>query len=110
MENSKNLIVGDVIYIVGRNEIKSKLVIERVTKKFAFSKTYKFNISVLNSGYIRLVGRESFSTVSYYLETENLKEQYKREQIIREIFKTDFTKFSTKKLEDLEDIINTVYE
>lgn len=62
---------GDRIYGIHYNSIGSTYVIDRVTEKFAFSGATKFRIEYADT--IDITPRPQWHNVTYYIETEKLK-------------------------------------
>lgn len=108
METKENkLKVGDRIYTKMYNSIHSVNTVERVTPTQAICKggNIKFYIDILQHGGIRLVGRDKWSTSSYYLETEELKQQLWRQQSISKCKTIDFAKLTDEQLKKVLEII-----
>lgn len=103
------LFVGAKVYRTNYSQITDVIVIERVTKTQAIAKNgaYKFDVNVSISGYVRKLGQiDKWSSASFYLETEELKQQLWQQQAIATLKKTDFSKLSADILKKLLSVLN----
>jgi hypothetical protein len=103
------LFAGAKIYRTNYNEIIEVIIIERVTKTQAIAKggTYKFCIEVTSYGTVRRIGNTDRRTSSsFYLETPKLKEQLWKQQTVKKLKNTDYSKLSIEVLNKLLEIIN----
>lgn len=103
MSNKTQLEVGDKIYISTIRDISGVLVVERVTSTMAFAKEggYKFKREIGTNGRITKIGggKSLWSTTSYYLETDELKNQLKRRENIEKLKHLDFIKLTDEQIE-----------
>ena len=104
----KKLEVGNVIY--GKNRIygiREVFTIERVTKTQAISGNSRFKIETYD-GRARMVGDQydGFNRTSYYLETEELKEEFIRQKAIEKLKNAQFYKLPTKVLKQINLLID----
>lgn len=109
MEAKENkLKVGDRIYTKSYHSIQGVNTVERVTATQAICNggNIKFYIDILQHGGIRLVGRDKWSTYSYYLETEELKQQLWRQKAINKCKTIDFAKLTDEQLKQILEIAN----
>ena len=107
MEQNK-LKVGDIIY--GRNRmygICRKVVVERLTRTQAICHGLKFKIDVHN-GEVAVIGGiyESWNATHYYLENDELKEEYFRQNTCAQLKSFDYKTLSTETLKQLMLILN----
>lgn len=105
------LFVGAKLYRTNYNDITEVIVIERVTKTQAIAKnaTYKFKIEVSSYGTaIKIGNTDRWSSASFYLETPKLKEQLWKQQAVKKLKETDYSKLSVEKLRDLLSVLNNV--
>lgn len=103
------LFVGAKLYRTNYNDITEVITIERVTKTQAIAKngTYKFGIEVSSYGTARKLGNtDRWARASFYLETPKLQEQLWRQQNIKKLKDTDFSKLSTEVLKELLSLLN----
>ena len=103
------LSVGSKVYRTNYSQITDVITIERVTKTQAIAKngTYKFDVNVSSSGYVRKLGQtDRLSSASFYLETEELKQQLWKQQAIATLKNTDFSKLSVEILRELLSVLN----
>ena len=103
MENNK-LEVGDVVYRYSYGQIANKHTIERVTKTWAISGRIKLKRNY-SDGYINLVNTPTFGDVSYYIETEKNKKEWKKKLMIDYIEASDLHEFSFEIIEKVADLI-----
>jgi len=103
------LFVGAKLYRTNYNDITEIITIERVTKTQAIAKggTYKFGIEVSSYGTARKLGNtDRWSSSSFYLETPKLQEQLWKQQTVKKLKDTDYSKLSTEVLKELLSLIN----
>lgn len=103
------LSVGSKVYRTNYSQITDVITIERVTKTQAIAKngTYKFYVNVSKSGYVRKLGKtDVWSSASFYVETEKLKQQLWQQQAIATLKNTDFSKLSVETLRELLSVLN----
>ncbi len=103
------LFVGAKIYRTNYNEIIEVITIERVTKTQAIAKggTYKFGIEISSYGTARKLGNtDRWSSASFYLETPKLQEQLWKQQTVKKLEDTDYSKLSTEVLKELLSLVN----
>ena len=115
MENKKeeiadNLVLkeGSRIYRTIFDKITEVITIERVTKTQAISTngTYKFKIDVSSNGYVMKIGNtDKSSTVSYYIESPQLKKQLWKQQAIKKLKEIEYSKLHDETIEKLLEII-----
>ena len=97
----KQLEKGDIIYRKHYGKITHRIEIERVTKTLAVSNSWIFKREYHDSGYVHEKQNERFSSASYYIETQELKEEWKKEQMALRLEKTNFRELDIKKLSQL---------
>lgn len=103
------LFVGAKLYRTNYNEITEVITIERVTKTQAIAKggTYKFRIEVSSHGNAKKLGNtDRWSSASFYLETPKLQEQLWKQQAVKKLKDTDYSKLSTEFLKELLSLVN----
>lgn len=103
------LFVGAKLYRTNYKEITEVITIERVTKTQAIAKggVYKFGIEVSSYGTVRRLGNtDRWSSASFYLETPKLKEQLWKQQTVKKLKDTDYSKLSTEVLKELLSLVN----
>ena len=103
------LFVGARIYKQNYNDITQIITIDRVTKTQAFSNcgNYKFNIGLSSYGTAKKIGNtERWTNASYYLETKKLKETLFKQETVRKLSKTDFSKFGVEILKSIVSLVN----
>jgi len=103
------LFVGAKLYRTNYNVITDVITIERVTKTQAIAKggAYKFGIEVSSYGAARKLGNtDRLSSTSFYLETPKLQEQLWRQQTVKKLKDTDYSKLSTEVLKELLSLVN----
>jgi hypothetical protein len=103
------LFVGAKLYRTNYNEITEVIIIERVTKTQAIAKngTYKFGIEVSSYGTVRKLGNtDRWSSAIFYLETPKLQEQLWKQQTVKKLKDTDYSKLSVETLKELLSVIN----
>ena len=106
MENK--LKVGDVIY--GENSIygiNGVYKIKRLTDTQAISGNTRFKNEILSDGRIIKIGQSSdmWNRTHYYIETDELKEKYFRQNAVSTLKLTDYSKLETKVLESLLSVL-----
>ncbi len=109
MEAKENkLKVGDKVYTKLYNSIHSVHTIERVTPTQALCNDgrIKFRIDISSYGSVVQIGKDRWTAASYYLETEELKQQLWRQQSISKCKTIDFTKLTDEQLKKVLEIIN----
>ena len=102
MENKqeKLLQVGDVLYSRQYGSIGTKFIIDRVTNTQAISGKKKFRRNIGSNGYVKSIGEGSYSP-SYYIENDELKEEYQRKKAITYLSSYNFSKLPTTVLLDV---------
>ena len=78
--------------------------IDRVTDKFAFVGSTKF-VREHNGSWLDNVPRQKWSSMSYFVPTENDITELKKQQLIRFVTKFDYSKLSLDKMVEIRDII-----
>jgi len=102
------LFVGAKLYRTNYNDITEVITIERVTKTQAIAKggDYKFGIELSRYGTARKLGNtDRWSSASFYLETPKLQEQLWRQQTVKKLKDTDYSKLSTEVLKELMSLL-----
>ena len=64
----------------------------------AFAKNTRFRKEYTDGSWIKIVGAGSYDRTSYYLETEKLKTEYYRLQVLTKVKNINFDKLDTEKL------------
>ena len=90
---------GDRIYRCYQGVPKQVLTINRTTKTQAIAGIYKFRKKCPENSWISVIGDDSFSLTSYYLETPKLKEKLKRVNMIRKLEAVKFNDLEDDKLQ-----------
>lgn len=106
MENK--IKVGDVIY--GENRmygIEGVYKIEKLTKTQAVSGNTRFKNEILSGGKVSKIGEASniWNRTSYYIETDEFKEKYFRQNAIQTLKAANYSKLETKVLESLLSVL-----
>jgi hypothetical protein len=107
MEEKENkLKAGDVIYTKLYNAIHSTNIVERVTPTQAICNggNIKFTIDISNYGTVRQIGKDRWNSASYYLETEELKQQLWRQRAINKCKTIEFSKLNDEQLKQIIEI------
>lgn len=101
----KKLEVGDIIYRKHRiYGVREMLTIERVTPTQAVCKDKRFKREV-NGGEVIMIGQSrSRDRERYFLETEELKEEYLREKLIEKMQGIDYSKLTTETLQQMDSL------
>jgi hypothetical protein len=92
--------IGDRIYRTHYKEITDVYTIDRLTKTQAISGNMRFKIDYHDS-WVNTFEKDRWSSASYYIESEKLKIEYKRQKMIRNLKAIDFSKFSDETLESV---------
>ena len=100
MKDNK-LEIGDKLYCVKYGGIQKILTVDRITPKTAFCGVFKF-ILELENGKAKVIGGDRYSALYYSLETEELKQAYKKKMLVKILNETNYEKFI---LEDLENVL-----
>ena len=90
---------GDRIYRCYQGSPTQVLTIDRTTKTQAIAGIYKFRKKYCKGTWISIVGEDSFSMTSYYLETPELKAKLKRVNMIRKLEAVRFNELEDDKLQ-----------
>ena len=111
----KLLQVGDKIYFVQYSSYSSINTITRVTSKMAFYKIregYEGRVyrEISDNGYVKEVGRKSFSSTSCYLLTPDkeieIRAYFKKQKILNKLYKFNFSNIELNDLIEVENIVN----
>jgi len=96
----KYLTTGDLIYAIGARggEIKSRIKIVRTTKTLAISANNVRFRREYSGRFVHRIGERAFSLTSYSVETDELKTQYRKQQIQR-VIGDNLEKFTLGQLE-----------
>lgn len=117
MENKENNIraeattvstlkVGDKIYCTHYGRVNSVSTIERLTRTQAICGQLRFDVEFSSSGYVSKKGSwDQWSSASYFIETDELKEQLFRQNAIAKIQHFKYSELPTEKLKQILDII-----
>lgn len=98
--------VGDKIYSINYGKVYSVMTIVRVTKTIAIADNgFKFKIGATPHGYAHKIEARSFSSMSYRIETDELKAMYHRQNICEDVKAFDFSSLTTEELESINEII-----
>jgi len=100
---TNNLKAGDVIYRFYQGIIEDKLVIERITKTQAISGNHKFSISYRGEN-VYLIGTGGVFN-SFKIETNQLKEEYRKKEIISTLKRYDYNEVEIETLEKMYNIL-----
>lgn len=103
MEDKNTLEVGDVVYQIHYGTI-NKLIIDRVTPQRAYSRSHEFKRQY-SSLSVDTVGRDSWSSVRYTIETEELKTKYQRQGRLGFIASFKFDSLSDDTLKQVVEIL-----
>lgn len=95
--------IGDIIYKYYYGQLNSKLVIDRLTKKHAFSGNYEFDIEYDN-GYLMEAPRNVWSNNTYKIETPEIKNEWST-IVYREKLRKRIDSLSLEQLEKIFKII-----
>jgi hypothetical protein len=110
VDTEKHLLkVGDKIYRTHYDSITDIITIERTTKTQAISKDgrYRFKIETSASGYVYKMGdTDKWSSASFCLETEELKEQLFRQIAVMKLKIINYSQFSTDVLKLLLSLVD----
>jgi len=93
---------SNVIYRLYNNRITDKIIIDRTTKTKAWAKGFTFNIDFDGVWINKVGGNSEFE--AFYLETDKLKEKYKK-QLIEKFNYFDYSILSIEKIERILEII-----
>ena len=104
----KKLDVGDIIY--GENRIygiREVLTVERVTPTQAICKKSKFKREINNNGEVRIIGEDlgAFNKTRYYLETEEIKKKFLRQNLIIRLVNFNYSSLTTETLQKIDSIL-----
>jgi len=106
---SRRLKIGDKIY--GENRmygISEVLVVEKITPTQAVCGDIRFKIDLIDNKRVRKIGQEygSWNSTSYFLETDELKVKYFRQNAINRLKGFDYKTLSNETLKVLVTAIN----
>ena len=110
MQNEEKLLqVGDVIYSESYGKITGKYTIDRITNTLAFSGMTKFKRCYTSPTYIRtVVSGGRWSSGSYSLETDELKERAKYQMALTKVKTTNWDSLPKDKLIEIASIIKNI--
>lgn len=104
-EEKITLKVGDILYGTYRySDELNRIVIERVTETQAKSKNWKFK-KEQNKNWIRAMGGDTFNTISFQLETDELKNLYNKQRLVSKLVSQKWAEYP---LETLQNIVNII--
>jgi hypothetical protein len=95
---------GDKLYKVNYNAVVEIFTIERTTKTQALAKDgrYKFRIELSSWGTASVMGdTDKWSSATYYIETDELKEKVFKQNAIRKIKDYDYSLATIEQLKDI---------
>jgi hypothetical protein len=105
-KETKKLNIGDVLYSKCTYGGFQKHIIERVTATQAVTYTgVKFKREYTH--WITRIGSHTYSRVSYYIETEKLKAEFERFDLLSKVQKFKFQALSTEQLLAIDKILTT---
>lgn len=110
MENNNDvrlLQVGDVVYGVTHYGVSKKHVVERVSDKQAFCNGGIKCLREVKKGSVKMIGYSSFIVMSFYLETEELKNKYTRKTNLEKIKEFAFDRLSDVDVQRVFDILTS---
>jgi len=93
--------IGNIIYRSYANKITDRLVVERVTKTKAVAGSYEFKRNCNDNGFVYEKKLRRYSSCTYRVETNELKEKYKRIVLIEKINTIKLDKLKTEQLEEI---------
>lgn len=100
----KKLEIGDRIYARSDSGFYSWTTVVRTTPTLAItSKSSKFKIDVIDGRCCEVPKRHNFDRIEFLLETQELKEAYQKQSLVRKFKEFDFNELS---LETLLEISN----
>jgi hypothetical protein len=100
----KKVELGDMIFRSQYSSVSKAGVIDRVTEKFAFIGSTKFNRYFSNKYFVS-VPRTQWSTTYYFIPTiEDIKE-YNHQNRVYFLSKFDFSKLESEKIETIYQIV-----
>lgn len=101
--------VGTVIYGYGFSGEMVRHVISRVTKTLAMIKVNENYEESFNrefpGGVFYIRGSKGYDRKGFYIETEASKEKYEKQQLVKKLMRTDFSKLTSDKLKSIMTII-----
>lgn len=110
MSNKKTLQPGDVIYKMYGNAVNSRHEIERVTEKTAFinNGTTKFKIEYTAENCLSEIGRDTWDSARYYIETPQLKARYIRRELVFDVDSLMKSNIGRLSIEQLNQILTVL--
>lgn len=99
--------IGDRIYAESYSKIISVYTVNRVTKTLAFCENEaKFKIEYSDSGYCYKSGNtDKWNSFSYWIENENMKEKWYRQNAISKIRSFKYEDLETNKIQAIISLI-----
>lgn len=104
MSEQKELQVGDALYAMSYKTIYAKYTIERVTATQAITGDMRFKRKY--ASWIRRIGDSGHGfRPTYHIESEKLKKEYRRQNLIREVDSVKMSELDTDTLEKVHALV-----
>ena len=101
----EELKVGDEIYSKHYSKLSFVGKVERVTKTMAFTKNDKFKREIRNGKHVNIIGRDTWSSASYFLPSESDKVELKYQIKQSYVANFKYSELNPEKIERIFEII-----
>jgi len=92
---------GDTLFVKSSYSNLQKIKVSRLTNTQIILEEYRSKLKKPFTNGCSAIGSSGWGCLHYFLPTEELEEDYKRQQLLLKISKINFTKISTSDLQQI---------